>query len=254
MQDSIRPLCATCLHRPLCLPSGLTGDAEKEMASILGEDLLLRKGEALSKRTRVTGRLFVVRSGAFKSETSLRAGAQRVLGIHEAGDFMSTEPTFGGIPGAEYIALQSSSVCVVDPWKLQALAAKHPALGAFIVRITADALARAQQASFALGSLHAPERLAWLLLDLSERRRRRGMHPLALSLPLTGRDVANYLGFRPETVSRTWGAMERNGLIARHGQGIQILKFDRLTALVPGCGAGVPARTVSISQTTPAAP
>ena len=66
------------------------------MASILSEPLLLLNGEALSERTRATGRLFVVRSGAFKSEVSLRAGTRRVVGLYEAGDFLSTEPTFGG--------------------------------------------------------------------------------------------------------------------------------------------------------------
>ena len=223
------------------------------MASILSEDLLLLTGEALSERTRVTGRLFVVRSGAFKSEAPLRAGARRVLGLHEAGDFMSAESTLGGAPGAEYIALRRSAVCVVDAWKLQALTARHPALGSFIMRITAGALARAQQTLFAFGSLHASARLAWFLLDLSERRRRQGLDPLTLSLPLTGKDVANHLGLRPETISRRWGAMERNGLIARHGQDVQILNVDRLAALVSGRGLGVPPRqTVSISRATPA--
>ena len=250
MQDSIRPRCATCVHRSSCLPSALPGDAEKEMASILIEDLLVFNGEMLAKQTRVPGKLFVVRSGAFKSEAPLSAGARRVLGLHEAGDFMSTEPTLGGLPAAEWVALRNSAICVVDPWKLQALAANHPALGSFIMRITANALVRAQQTLFALGSLHASGRLAWFLLDLSERRRRRGLDPFALSVPLSGKDIGNHLGLRPETVSRGWGAMERSGLISRHGQDVQLLNLDRLAAQASGRDVGAPARNASVERTT----
>ena len=221
-----------------------------EMASILIEDLLVFKGEMLSKQTRVPGKLFVVRSGAFKAEAPLSAGARRVLGLHEAGDFMSTEPTLGGLPDAEWVALRNSAVCVVDPWKLQTLAANHPALGSFIMRITATALVRAQQTLLALGSLRASTRLAWFLLDLSERRQRRGMDPHALSLPLTGKDIGNHLGLRPETVSREWGAMERSGLISRHGQDVQILDLDRLAALASGRDVRSPERTASVARRT----
>ena len=221
-----------------------------EMTGILVGDLRLIKGEALSDRAGVTGKLFVVRSGAFKSETPLRAGERRVLGLHEAGDFMSAEPTLGGARDAEWVAVKDSTVCVVEPWKLQALAAKHPALGSLIMRITATALARAQQTLYALGGLRASGRLAWFLLDLSQRRRRRRLDPLALSLALTGKDLGNHLGLRPETVRRGWDAMERSGLISRHGQDVQLLNLDRLAAQASGRDVGAPARNASVERTT----
>lgn len=114
MQAPIGALCATSVHRPCCLPSGLPGGAEKEMTGILIDDLLLLKGEALSDRTGVRGKLFVVRSGAFKSEAPLGAGTRRVLGLHAAGDFMSAEPTLGGVRDAEWSAVRNSTVCVVE--------------------------------------------------------------------------------------------------------------------------------------------
>lgn len=222
------------------------------MADIPITDRLLLKGESLAQRTRMTGKLVVVRSGAFKSEARLRSGVRRVLGLHEAGDLMSAEPTLGGVHDAEWLALQSSAVCVVDAWRLQTMAENHAAMGAFLMRNTAAALVRAQQTLFALGSLHAPGRLAWLLLDLSERRRRRGLDPVALSLALTWKDVANHLALRPEAVSRGLGAMARDGVISRKGQDLQILNLERLADLVSGRNIGVPARrTASVNQATP---
>ena len=59
----------------------------------------------------------------------------------------------------------------------------------------------------------AESRLARFLLRYSARLQ----CPPWLSLPMTLRDIADYLGLTIETVSRTLNGMERSGLIERAG-------------------------------------
>lgn len=232
LHDRTPAPCAICPHGFSCLPSALSRHDEQAMAaSTAVRALLLHKGEPLSKRAQIAGNLFVVRSGTFKSEVTLKAGATRVLGFHEPGDFMAADTMLGGIPSAERFALQDSTVCAIDIWRLETMAASNPALGTFITRIAAGTLVQAQQAVFALGGLSATGRLAWFLMRISERRRSRGLDPRALSLPLRNQDVGSYLGLSQARIGRLFTALHRSGVISRHDQDIRILDLSRLAEL-----------------------
>jgi CRP-like cAMP-binding protein len=71
-------------------------------------------------------------------------------------------------------------------------------------------LASSQRRTLLLGRLSATERVASFLIELAKRRDRR----LALHLPMTRQDIADYLGLTIETVCRELSKFKRNGLIA----------------------------------------
>ena len=65
-----------------------------------------------------------------------------------------------------------------------------------------------------LGRKTACERLAWFLMDMSERI----PAPDRLDLPMSRQDIADFLGLTIETVSRTMTQLQDEGLIALRGR------------------------------------
>ena len=70
-------------------------------------------------------------------------------------------------------------------------------------------LANAQIRMLMLGRMSAPERVATFLLDMFERRNA----TRALDLPMSRKDIADYLGLTVETVCRVMSAFKRHGAI-----------------------------------------
>lgn len=92
---------------------------------------------------------------------------------------------------------------------------------------------------YSLGQRTALERLAVFLLYLRHSRRladglvEDGNPALGdVSLPMTREDIADYLGLQKETVSRSFGQLEKRGLIRRlDSHRVQLLDLGRLRAL-----------------------
>jgi CRP/FNR family transcriptional regulator, anaerobic regulatory protein len=64
-----------------------------------------------------------------------------------------------------------------------------------------------------VGQRGATERLATFLVILSRRNEIRGSDPETLQLPMTRVDIADFLGIKIETVSRTFSKLKAEGLI-----------------------------------------
>ena len=64
-----------------------------------------------------------------------------------------------------------------------------------------------------LGRKTAREKLASFLITLSRRAERRGQGANPVHVPMTRTDIADYLGLTIETVSRTFTALRKAGLI-----------------------------------------
>ena len=175
--------------------------------------------------------MFMVRSGAFKAEASIRPGIVQVLGLHEAGDFMAIEPLLGLRPRTDLTALQDSIACSFAVGKLEALAKAHPALQRLVDRVRFKALGKAYSEIFALGSLNATERVAWFIIRQSEQRRLHGQHAGMFVLSMTRQDIGNYLSLRLETVSRTLTYMAHRDLIRCERRTLRILDMTALTVL-----------------------
>ena len=78
----------------------------------------------------------------------------------------------------------------------------------------------------------AEERLAYFLISLSERLKRRGFSSSEFKLSLTRQEIGNHLGLALETVSRLLKKFQDEGLIAVQNRFIQIRDINSLKALL----------------------
>ncbi|WP_230374129.1 Crp/Fnr family transcriptional regulator [Pontivivens ytuae] len=74
--------------------------------------------------------------------------------------------------------------------------------------------------------------LSAMILDLLDRGCGDDAGADVLRMPISRAEVASYLGFEPETVSRAFAALKRSGTILRHGWAtVDVVDRARLHAL-----------------------
>jgi CRP/FNR family transcriptional regulator, anaerobic regulatory protein len=81
----------------------------------------------------------------------------------------------------------------------------------------------------------AEQRLISFLLQLSARYAKRGLSPSHFMLPMSRKDIANYLGLTSETVSRLFTRFREQGLIAGRGHEVRLLDMERMAQQVSLC-------------------
>jgi CRP/FNR family transcriptional regulator len=78
----------------------------------------------------------------------------------------------------------------------------------------------------------AEERLAYFLISLSERLKRRGFSSSEFKLSLTRQEIGNHLGLALETVSRLLKKFQDENLIVVQNRFIQIKNLDSLKKML----------------------
>jgi CRP/FNR family transcriptional regulator len=82
-----------------------------------------------------------------------------------------------------------------------------------------------------MGRQQAQEQLAIFLKSLADRYQRLQRDGIALSLPMSRYDIANYLGLVVETVSRLFSRLEEMGVLEVNRKAVRILRPDLLAGL-----------------------
>lgn len=150
--------------------------------------------------------VYQVLSGTLRTYRLLSDGRRQVSAFHFPGDVFGLESGAEHVSSAE--AVTRTSVLVVRRSALLAAAAHNAEVARQLWQATARELQRSQEHGLLLIK-SAPERVAAFLLGLAERLRTDG----TVELPMSRRDIADYLGLTMETVSRTLTQFESNGII-----------------------------------------
>ena len=139
---------------------------------------------------------YQVVSGAVRTYKILRDGRRQVGGFYLPGDIFGLEFRDDHTVSAE--AITDTKVVVVKRSMLMTLAGRDPVIGRELLNVTGSELRRVQTRMLLLLK-SAEERVAGFLLEMAERASGGNV----VELPMTRRDIADYLGLTFETVSRT---------------------------------------------------
>lgn len=212
--------------------SGDTGGTDlAQLDSLIQDKRPLERAKTLFRQGDAAPALYVVRSGSLKTFVVDRVGNMQVVGFHFPGEILG----MGGLGRDCYIgtaeALERSTVCEIRYAQLQPLLSQMPALHQQLARFIARRAEIDQGHVVMMGKLVAQERLAMFLCGFADRSERISGDPRNLLLPMSRRDLANYLGLAMETVSRLFGRMEAEGILAVERKKVRILQRDLLTDL-----------------------
>jgi CRP/FNR family transcriptional regulator len=225
---AIRTSCSTCHLKDLCLPCGLNDPDVERLDGLMFGRRKVAAGEALYREGDGFQFIYAVRSGTFKSSLVLADGREQVSGFHLAGELMGLDGLASGKHASTASALEDTEVCAIPYANLSELALNSPNLQTVMARLMSREIVREHSLMMLLGSMNAEERLAVFLLNLSQRMKARGYSPREFHLRMSRAEIGSYLGMKLETVSRTFSAFQKQGLLEVDKKHVRITDIEAL--------------------------
>lgn len=201
-----RSICADLAPRELAL-------VEKTIArrQVAGGKPIMAEGEPNDS-------LYVVVRGSFRLSKLLEDGRRQVTGFLFPGDFVGVRATAANAYTAE--ALEQSLVCFFPHKFLDDAAVASPGIKDRLIARGQTEYHKAQDHIVLLGKKTAEERVL-AFIDLMDRmigeQANEGLR--RVPLPMPRQDIADYLGLRLETLSRTLKLLKNDGRlreVSRH--------------------------------------
>ena len=204
--------CECCSKREECLLGRLfpeAGPRGNGMCKPL-QVIHLAAGEDLFRRQEECRSLFVICSGAIKTQRVTPEGDLVVTGLWLPGDILGLE----ALGGAEYefdaVATRAGTVVRVEVGMLLEACRQRPEANIWFAQRLSHLLRRRDIDQVSSKGLQSNARILRFFLDLHERTRQ-GNTDLAIEgeLPMHKQDIARYLNMTPETLSRNLSTLRR---------------------------------------------
>lgn len=170
------------------------------------------KGRALMEEGEPNDSLYILVQGSFRLSKHLEDGRRQITGFLFPGDFVGVRPTDASAYTAE--ALEDSRVCHFPHKFLDAIAADCPGVKDRLIARGQTEYHKAQDHIVLLGKKTAEERVESFLRMVENSIGRHASGESATTpLPMPRQDIADYLGLRLETLSRTLAGLKKKGAI-----------------------------------------
>ncbi|MEM9014300.1 MAG: Crp/Fnr family transcriptional regulator [Pseudomonadota bacterium] len=170
------------------------------------------KGRALMEEGEANGSLYVLVQGSFRLTKHLEDGRRQITGFLFPGDFVGVRPTAANAYTAE--ALEDSHVCKFPHNFLDAIAVDCPGVKDRLIHRGQTEYHKAQDHIVLLGKKTAEERVeSFLQMVAKSIGADDESGVIATPLPMPRQDIADYLGLRLETLSRSLASLKKKGAI-----------------------------------------
>lgn len=238
--SGIRNACGDCSLYQLCLPCSLSTNDVERLEEIVQRRRPLSRGDHLYRSGDEFRAIYAIKSGSMKTYTISEDGEEQVTGFHLPGEMVGLDAINSGDHPCSGVALETTSICEIPFTALEDLACKVPGLQRQLLRIMSKEIFADHEMLQALAKRTAEERLAIVLLSLSDRFARRGLSPYRFRLTMSRSDLSNYLGLAPETMSRLFKRFHDKGWMNGEGKEIELVNISALR-LLAGRGQTEPA-------------
>lgn len=172
--------------------------------------------------------LVILAQGAAKTYQLAANGNVQLLRVLQAGDFEGEMSLFDIENANLYVeALKDSAFCVLQADEFQQLLADYPSIAWRLLRSDAQKIDALEKQNQLLNHGLIEQRLATYLLDLAKIDT-----SATITLPMKLKELADFLGTTPETISRKFRYLVQAGYIKKNRKQVKILQPDALAALV----------------------
>jgi CRP/FNR family transcriptional regulator len=218
--------CAVCPSASACVIGGATRDEiERWNAAVEATTTLASAGKTLVEAGVPATAIYTVRAGCLKGFTVDADGNERVRGFYLPGDIIGLDALGAENFPATIVAVTPSQVCRIPAGAVRKLMADSPFLARRLLDRTSAELAHALTMA---GDYTAEQRIAAFLLSM---RQRLGASGGEIKLPMTRRDIANYLRLATETVCRVLARLEQRGQILSASKTVRLIDNRALRAI-----------------------
>lgn len=217
--------CQLCAVNSICLPSGLTENELCELERIMTTSKVIEKHIQLFTDGQHFSSLFIVHSGMFKNTSLDENGKERIIRFSLPGEIMGLD----GIHAKQYqstaVSLTTSSYCKIPFNQLLEVSEDFPVIQRNLLNIMSREIYTNKKTYIDLGST---AKLALFIYNISQRFKNRGYSDKEFFLPISQRDIANYLGMAEETLSRIFKKLQTLGTVSYKKHILTILKKQQL--------------------------
>ncbi|MEN8207197.1 MAG: cyclic nucleotide-binding domain-containing protein, partial [Pseudomonadota bacterium] len=205
--------CPQCSLRDLCIRAGFD-DAE---INYIGEEYTrahrpYEKGERISRFGKSAARsLYIIKSGAIKTEAINQDGQPRVTGFYLTGEIVGFETLGAEDVLSDAITLTRTWICELPSTRLESLCSSSPPFQSQVLQIMSREIHRREHELVISPQLTANEKVTQFLGHLYRRTQlhRTDSGTGRINLPMRKGDIARYLGLDPSTLSRVLANFEK---------------------------------------------
>lgn len=223
--------CESCGLYGMCKVAGLERAGNDIFDEIVVRREQVASGQQIVTRGTAFDEIFAVKSGAFKTYTTLANGKEQIIDFYFPGELIGLE----GIAGQRYPhnvdALESSSICRLSFSSLHLLKERQDDFKQQLIRALSMRTMLSQWVPLMMGAQNAEQRTATFLLSLSTRLAEHELPSIRFKLPMSRHDIANYLGLAVETVSRMFQRFQSMSLLEVHGRHVELRDVPGLHAV-----------------------
>lgn len=227
MEEMLKPGCREC---PVVSNALLRNLLEEQVArfTCIFRPSHYRRNQVLFFEGGAAQHLFSLRSGLVKMVKSLENGKERIIRIFFPGDMFGLEALSRATYTLTAIVIQDSEICAVPPDQFFAFLRANPDISLDMIRILLNEITQARTQMTTMSFKDARTRVATFVLSLMSSNQVESAKSCFLTLPFTSQEIGEILELSPETVSRAWNALRREGLVEKRGRNLVIQNLQGL--------------------------
>ena len=197
----------------------------------LATQVYFRSGKTIFSEREPADSVFGLSQGVVRLYKLLPDGRRQVLAFALPGDFL-------GMPLAERHGFSADAIgevalCRYSRHELTKFIQSSPNIMRLMIEFAIRELDMAQDQLLLLGNGSAEEKVAIFLLSWRNRAARLSAFSETVPLPMRRQDIADFLGLKLETVSRTLAKLEQKNVIRVVPKGVFLMGLEQ-TRLVTG--------------------
>ena len=187
-----------------------------------------KKGEIVCSEGDNSDSLFIINEGQVKLSKVTLEGKEQIVHILTSGDFFGELNIFGD--GEKYnfsaYAISPLRICTLSKASMDKIILSNPTIAIKLLKEVARRLAETENLAQNLATKDAELRIAYVLLELSEKYSNKTSKGLEIKLPINREEMANYAGLTRETMSRKLATLQDMGIIDFLGNRLLIIKDE----------------------------
>lgn len=202
---------------------------EEQMIEIMkmARSTSYKKGEIIYYAGEESDSLYIVGRGKIRIYRLSESGKERLVRILSPGDFTGELALFNQSIHDSYAeAMEKTNVCTIKGSDIQKILLKYPSIALKILGEFSRRLEKSEKQTTLFATEKVERRIAIFLSEYIDNNEGESME---VTLPMSKKDLASYLGTTPETISRKLRSLEDEGYIKqKSGRKIEILDLDGL--------------------------
>ena len=222
--------CDHCSLNTICFPRGLTRDEISELSALINVRKTLRRGDSICRQGSQFRGIFAIKSGVAKLIADDRFGNEHILRVLLPGELLGFDGLYDHKYHCSAVALDRLSYCELSANSMNDLFQNHPTLTRELFRHSSEKIKQDREL-IVLSTRSAEEKMAFFLIDLSDRMKKRGFSSAEFTLSLTRQEIGDHLGLAMETVSRLLKKFQQQGLIVVNSKVIEITNISGLRSV-----------------------